>query len=103
MEKADNIFVIPAEFEWNDLGSWDALYDIFSKKENDNVVRGLGIVLDGKNNFIQSNNRLTAVIGIDDIVVVNTDDATLIVPRNKVEKVKDLVGWLDKNNHKEFL
>ena len=103
MEKANNIFVIPAEFEWNDLGSWDALYDIFSKKENDNVVRGLGTVLEGKNNFIQSKDRFTAVIGIDDIVVVNTDDATLIVPRNKVEKVKDLVVWLDKKNHKELL
>ena len=103
MEKANNIFVIPAEFEWNDLGSWDALYDIFSKKENDNVVRGLGTVLEGKNNFIQSKDRFTAVIGIDDIVVVNTDDATLIVPRNKVEKVKDLVAWLDKKNHKELL
>ena len=103
MEKANNIFVIPAEFEWNDLGSWDALYDIFSKKENDNVVRGLGTVLEGKNNFIQSKDRFTAVIGIDDVVVVNTDDATLIVPRNKVEKVKDLVNWLDKKNHKELL
>ena len=103
MEKANNIFVIPAEFEWNDLGSWDALYDIFSKKENDNVIRGLGTVLEGKNNFIQSTDRFTAVIGIDDIVVVNTDDATLIVPRNKVEKVKDLVVWLDKKNHKELL
>ena len=47
MEKADNIFVIPAQFEWNDLGSWDAIYEIFSKKENDNVIRGLGKVLDG--------------------------------------------------------
>ena len=103
MEKANNIFVIPAEFEWNDLGSWDALYDIFSKKENDNVVRCLGTVLEGKNNFIQSKDRFTAVIGIDDVVVVNTDDATLIVPRNKVEKVKDLVAWLDKKNHKELL
>ena len=53
--------------------------------------------------LIQSINRFTAVIGFDNIVVVNTDDATLIVPRNKVEKVKDLVGWLGKNNHKEFL
>ena len=60
-------------------------------------------VLEGKNNFIQSKDRFTAVIGIDDVVVVNTDDATLIVPRNKVEKVKDLVAWLDKKNHKELL
>ena len=43
------------------------------------------------------------IIGVDDIVVVNTDDATLIVPKNKVEKVKDLVGWLEKKNYKELL
>ena len=103
MEKADNIFVIPAQFEWNDLGSWDALYEIFSKKENDNVIRGLGTVLDGENNFIQSNEKFTAVIGLDNIVVVNTNDATLVVPRDKVEKVKDLVSWLDKKNLKDLL
>ena len=82
MEKADNIFVIPAQFEWNDLGSWDAIYEIFSKKENDNVIRGLGTVLEGKNNIIQSNEKFTAVIGLDNIVVVNTNDATLVVPRD---------------------
>ena len=103
MEKADNIFVIPAQFEWNDLGSWDALYEIFSKKENDNVIRGLGTVLDGENNLIQSNEKFTAVIGLDNIVVVNTNDATLVVPRDKVEKVKDLVSWIDKKNFKDLL
>ena len=76
---------------------------IFSKKENDNVIRGLGTVLDGENNFIQSNEKFTAVIGLDNIVVVNTNDATLVVPRDKVEKVKDLVSWLDKKNLKDLL
>ena len=102
MEKANNIFVVPAEFKWNDLGSWDSLFDVFSKKDNENVIRGAGTVMGGKNNFIQSNGKFTAVIGLDDLVVVNTDDATLVVPRNKVEKVKELVTWLDKN-HKNLL
>ena len=103
MEKANNIYVIPAEFEWNDIGSWDALYAIFSKKEGENVVRGLGKVIDGKGNLIQSNQRFTAVIGLDDIVVVNTEDATLVVPKEKVEKVKDLVNWIEKKNHTDLL
>jgi mannose-1-phosphate guanylyltransferase len=102
MEKANNIFVVPAEFKWNDLGSWDSLFDVFSKKDNENVIRGAGTVMGGKNNFIQSNGKFTAVIGLDDLVVVNTDDVTLVVPRNKVEKVKELVTWLDKN-HKNLL
>ena len=103
MEKADNIYVVPAEFEWNDIGSWNALYTIFSKKEDENVVRGLGKVLDGKGNLIQSNERFTAVIGLDNIVVVNTEDATLVVPKDKVEKVKDIVSWIEKKNHKDLL
>ena len=103
MEKADNIYVIPAEFDWNDIGSWDALYEIFSKNEGDNVIRGLGRVLDGKGNLVQSNGKFTAVIGLDNIVVVNTKDATLIVHRDKVEKVKDLVSWIEKKNHKDLL
>ena len=102
MEKAKNIYVVPAEFEWNDIGSWDALYEIFSKKEGENVVRGLGKVLEGEGNLIQSNDRFTAVIGLDDIVVVNTEDATLIVSKDKVEKVKDLVSWIEKKNYKNL-
>ena len=103
MEKAENIYVVPAEFEWNDIGSWDALYEIFSKKEGENVVRGLGKVLEGEGNLIQSNDRFTAVIGLDDIVVVNTEDATLIVSKDKVEKVKDLVSWIGKKKYKNLL
>ena len=103
MEKADNIYVVPAEFEWNDIGTWDALYTIFSKKEGENVIRGLGKVLDGEGNLIQSNKRFTAIIGLDNIVVVNTGDATLVVPKDKVEKVKDLVSWIEKKNHKDLL
>ena len=103
MEKANNIFVIPADFEWNDLGSWGSLYEIFAKKDGENIIRGLGTVLDGKGNLVQSNGKFTAIIGVDDLVVVNTDDATLIVPKDKVEKVKDLVGWLEKKNHKKLL
>ena len=59
--------------------------------------------MEGGNNFIQSNEKFTAVIGLDNIVVVNTNDATLVVPRDKVEKVKDLVSWLDKKNFKDLL
>jgi len=103
MEKADNIFVIPADFEWNDLGSWNALYEIFSKKEGENVIRGFGTVIDGKSNLVHSNGRFTAVIGLNDLVVVNTDDATLIVPKDKSERVKDLVSWLKSKKHEDLL
>ena len=67
------------------------------------IFRGLGTFLDCKGYLVQSNGKFTAIIGVDDLVVVNTDDATLIVPKDKVEKVKDLVGWLEKKNHKKLL
>jgi len=103
MEKSNNIFVVPAEFEWNDLGSWDALHKFFSKKEGENIIRGFGNVLDGKNNLIQSIDKFTAIIGLDDIVVVNTEDATLVVKKDMVERVKELVSWLEKKDYKELI
>ena len=59
--------------------------------------------MDGKNNLIESNNHFTAVIGVDNIVVVNTPDATLVIPRDKVENIKELVAYLEKNKKSELL
>lgn len=96
MEKSDNIYVVKAEFDWNDLGSWDSVFDVSTKSKEHNVIRGEGVVIEGKNNLIQSNGHFTAVIGVDNLVVVNTKDATLVVPREKVEDVKKLVKYLEK-------
>ena len=103
MENANNIYVVKAEFEWSDLGSWEAVYDISPKSKGKNVIRGEGVVIDGHNNLIQSNGHFTAVIGADNLVVVNTKDATLVVPRNKVEDVKALVHYLEKNKRNDLL
>ena len=59
--------------------------------------------MNGKNNLIQSNGKFTAVLGLSDLVVVNTDDATLIVPRDKVEDVKDLVAFLKKDGQNNLI
>ena len=71
MEKSDKIYVVKSEFEWNDLGSWDAVFDVSPMTKDKNVIRGKGLVIDGKNNLIDSNNHFTAVVGVDNIVVVN--------------------------------
>jgi mannose-1-phosphate guanylyltransferase len=96
MEKSDDIYVVKAEFDWNDLGSWDTVFDVSTKSKEHNVIRGEGVVIEGKNNLIQSNGHFTAVIGVDNLVVVNTKDATLVVPREKVEDVKKLVKYIEK-------
>ena len=103
MEKSDKIYVVKSEFEWNDLGSWDAVFDVSPKTKDKNVIRGKGLVIDGKNNLIDSNNHFTAVVGVDNIVVVNTPDATLVIPRDKVENIKELVMYLEKNKKSELL
>ena len=103
MEKSDDIYVVKAEFDWNDLGSWDTVFDVSPKSKDQNVIRGEGVVIEGKNNLIQSNGHFTAVIGLDNIVVVNTKDATLVVPREKVEDVKELVKYLEKKKRDDLL
>lgn len=103
MEKAQDVYLIKAEFEWSDLGSWNTVYDYMHKNDEGNAIKGDGIVLNGKNNFIQSDNRLTAIFGLDNIVVVNTDDATLVIPKDQVENVKELVNYLKKQNRNELL
>ena len=58
MEKAKNVYLIKAKFEWSDLGSWNTVYDHMHKNDEGNAIKGDGMVLDGKNNFIQSDNSL---------------------------------------------
>lgn len=103
MEKAKDVYLIKAKFEWSDLGSWNTVYDNMHKNDKGNAIKGEGIVLNGKNNFIQSDNRLTAIVGLDNIVVVNTGDATLVIPKDRVEDVKELVEYLKKKNRKDLL
>ena len=101
-EKAKNIYGVSGDFKWNDIGSWDALYDVLNSNDDGNIIRGNGKVLNGKNNLIQSNGKFTAVIGASNLVVVNTEDATLVVPRDKVEDVKELVDFLKNSGNQEL-
>ena len=103
MEKSDDIYVVEAEFDWNDLGSWNSVYDISPNTKNNNVISGDGLVLDGERNLIQSNNHFTALMGVSDLVVINTEDATLVIPRDQVENIKELVDYLSKNKKKDLL
>jgi mannose-1-phosphate guanylyltransferase len=102
LEKAKNIYAVRGDFKWNDIGSWNALYDVLTSNADNNIIRGTGKVLDGKNNLIQSNGKFTAVIGASDLVVVNTEDATLVVPRDKVEEIKELVDFLKNSGNQEL-
>ncbi len=103
MEKSEDVYLIKAEFDWSDLGSWNTVYEYMPKNDAGNAIRGDGVVYDGKNNFIQSDKQLTAIVGLDNIVVVNTDDATLVIPKDRVEDVKDLVEQLKIQKREKLL
>lgn len=98
-EKADNIAVLPAEIGWSDVGDWKTVYDVSPKDENGNVVintgqRGEFIQLDSKNCLIHLSDQLVAVVGVDDLAIVDTPDALLICKKGKAEDVKKIVELL---------
>lgn len=96
MEKSEKIVLIPAEFDWNDLGSWDAIYDVSPKDYNNNVINGNVIDIDCQNSLIYSTSRLVSAIGMDENIIVETDDAVLICKRNESQRVKEAFDTLKK-------
>lgn len=98
MEHITNGAVVPARFGWQDLGAWDALYDLEKKDKNKNVLLGHVHAEGVKGSYIRSEDKLTAVIGLKDIMVITTDDAVLVAPRKDAQKVKELVSALKAQN-----
>jgi mannose-1-phosphate guanylyltransferase len=92
LEKADNVIVLPASFDWDDVGSWPAVARHHPKDSSGNVVRGRAIVEQGNNNIVVAEDgHLLAVIGADDLIVVHTPDATLVCPRHRAQDIKQLL------------
>lgn len=103
MEHAKNIYLVEGNFNWNDLGSWESVYQVSPKDEDGNVVSGEGILVDSKNSYIKTDNGLIAVVGLDDIIVVQDGNTTLVCKRDKAEDVKKIVEQLRKENKNQFL
>jgi len=97
MEKTDRAVVLPLEIEWSDVGSWDAVYEIMKKDARGNVKQGQIFDIDIKNCLVIGNNRLLSMIGVSDLIVVETDDVLLIAKRGESQKVKNIVNELKKN------
>jgi mannose-1-phosphate guanylyltransferase len=100
LEPGGKMLVIPGNFGWRDVGSWRSVFEVSAKKETDNVQRGNVLSLDGKGNLLFAHGKkLLAVIGVQDLVVVDTDDALLVCPRVRAQEVKKIVeelkvkGW----------
>jgi mannose-1-phosphate guanylyltransferase/mannose-6-phosphate isomerase len=94
MEKTGHAFVLPIDVGWNDVGSWSALHDIAEQDADGNAHRGDVLAVDTRNTLAWSERRLVALIGLDDIVVVDTDDALLVAHRERVQDVKRIVAQI---------
>jgi len=103
MEHSKNVFVMKGEFEWNDVGSWEEVYKISSKDSFNNVLIGNHFLKDSTGCYIDSPKRFVAAIGVDDLIVVETDDALLICPRNEAQNVKDLVDAMNRKKLEQYL
>lgn len=103
MEKAENIYVIPGTFGWDDVGSWLAVERIRKSNESGNVVEGNIITVDCKNNIIQGDKKLIAVVGIEGMIIVDTEDATLICDKGSTGDIKKVLENLKLNNRDGYI
>lgn len=94
MEKTDKAAVIPLDAGWNDVGSWSALWDVTGKDSSGNAIKGDVLAIDTVNSYVHSSNKLVAVIGVQDLVVVETDDAVMVASKERVQDVKAVVDQL---------
>ncbi len=100
MERAPKVAVVSATFDWSDIGSWKAMSDLESDVDaSGNRVRGQAIVVESENCYIQSDTRMVAVIGVKDLVIVDTGDAVLVSHRESAQQVKLVVERLRATNH----
>src|SRR5690606_28633422 len=107
-EKAENLVLIPGDFGWNDVGDWKVVYELGKKDLSGNVLLSdsdevHSLTINSKNNLIHANGRLVALVGVDDMIVVDTDEIVMIAPKNRSQDVKKLVERLKEEDKKEYL
>ena len=103
MEKSSSAAVVPCDIGWSDIGAWTALSELVPADADGNRSRGEVMFSDARNNYIDSPRRLTAALGVDDLIVVDTADALLVAHRDKAQDVKNIVSELKKQNHDAHL
>lgn len=101
MERSNRLVMLPLELGWNDIGSWDSLYDLLDKDAMGNVKKGDVLSIDTKESLIIGNRRLISTIGLEDCLIVETDDAVLIAKRGYAQRVSELVERLKEGKRKE--
>lgn len=99
MEKSAAVMVVPGDFGWSDIGSWNAISELAAADEAGNRVVGEAVLVDVGNSFIQSEGRMVAAIGLDNLLIIDTPDALLVADRARAQDVKKVVQRLKLTNH----
>jgi mannose-1-phosphate guanylyltransferase/mannose-6-phosphate isomerase len=103
MERTADAAVIPAEFQWSDVGSWAALWDLADKDAEGNAARGDVQLQDTRNSLVFGDRRLVATLGVEDLIIVDSDDALLVASRSRSQDVREVVEDLKRANRSEHL
>ena len=103
MEKAEGVVMNEGKFGWSDVGAWSSLAEIWPKDRAGNALRGEGIFLDSQNCLLYSPRKLTALVGLKEVIVVDTEDALLVCHKDSDQKIKDLLEVLKKKGPKKYL
>lgn len=103
MERAEDVFVVPANFDWDDVGSWTFLDRILPKDENGNAVRGQFVGVEARNLVVQSKEKLVAALGVEDLIIVEADDSILICHKDRAQEVRRIVSELRERKMEGYL
>jgi len=103
MEHAKNIYLVEGNFDWNDLGGWESVYLADKKDINGNAGSGEAIIIDAKNSYVYSDSGLIALVGLDDVIVVQEGNTTLVCKRDRAEDVKKIVDKLKTEDKNQYL
>ncbi len=101
MEKTARAAVYPVTYDWSDIGSWETVWGILPQDDRGNASEGRAVIIDGQNNLVHSEDQLTALVGVDDLIVVATRDAVLVSRKGQAEQIKPLVQTLKDQGYPE--
>ena len=102
MERSDKVAIVPADFGWSDIGSWNAVGELIPQDTNNNRATGDVVFVDTHDTFVQSEDRLVSTVGVDNLVIIDTADALLVAHADRTQDVKEVVMQLKRQNHDAY-
>jgi mannose-1-phosphate guanylyltransferase len=104
MEKAARVVVVPGDFGWSDVGSWTSAWELAPRDAEQNALFGQVVTVDTRGSYVRSSGgKLVAVLGLDDVVIVDTDDALLVMPRSRAQDVRAIVNLMKSQKRTQYL